>query len=398
MYDVIIAGGGPAGSYTAYRLAEQGHSVLVLERHRRAGEAVCCTGIIGRECADVFGIGDEVILRQANGASLYSPAGTLLHVQRDKPQACIIDRAAFDAAMAERARGAGAEFRFESRVTDIVAGTGGVTVQVSCRGTGETLQTKATVVATGFTPGLLRRLGLGDFKDYTVGAQAEVAAPGCEEVEVYFGDMAPGFFGWIVPTSPPMARVGLMCRRKPGYYLKNWMAQLAVEGKIASAEADIRYGGIPLKPLPRSYGERMLVVGDAAGQVKPTSGGGIYYGLIGAELAAATLHDALADGDLSAKRLSRYEREWRKKLGRELRVGYWARKLYEHIGNRRVDRLFEMVKSRGIDRAMLGMEDLSFDWHSRTILTLAKRQVAVQAMNLLKLPLRVAGFDRQRGK
>ena len=130
----------------------------------------------------------------------------------------------------------------------------------------------------------------------------------------------------------------------------------------------LSYGGIPLKPPARTYGERMIAVGDAAGQVKPTSGGGIYYGLLGAEIAAETLHRALAEDDLSAKRLARYERAWRKKLGRELRTGYWARKLFERLSDRQIDRLFEIIKAGGIDEALLKAEDVSFDWHGRTIM------------------------------
>src|SRR4030042_2677739 len=122
-----------------------------------------------------------------------------------------------------------------------------------------------------------------------------------------------------------------MSRQEAGAYLKRWLAHLAERGKIASADVKLSYGGIPLKPPPRTCSERMIAVGDAAGQVKPTSGGGIYYGLLCAEIAAETLHRALAEDDLSAKRLARYERAWRKKLGGELRTGYWARTLLEGV-------------------------------------------------------------------
>ena len=172
----------------------------------------------------------------------------------------------------------------------------------------------AVVVAAGFAPWLLKRLGLGPFPDHAVGAQVEVAAPDITEVEVHFGDVAPGFFAWLVPAAPPMARVGLLSREKPGRYLKEWLKTLAAAGIIASADAPISHGAVPLRPLPRTSGERLLAVGDAAGQVKPTSGGGIYYGLLAADMAAATLHRALEDNDLSARRLAGYERAGRTTL------------------------------------------------------------------------------------
>jgi geranylgeranyl reductase family protein len=394
MHDVIIAGGGPVGSHVARRLAEKGHKVLVLEKKSRVGEKVCCTGIIGQECVNTFSIDDKVILRKVNSAALFPPSGYSLHLYRQEPQACVLDRSAFDIFMAERAQHAGAEYNFNSRVTGIITGNDHASVSVSCRGKEFKIPAKAVVIASGFSPGLNERLGLGTFKDFTTGAQAEVETPGIDEVEVYFGDMAPGFFAWLVPITPLMARVGLLARKDAGLYLKKWLAQLAKRGKITSAEAKLSYGGIPLKPPTRTYGERMIAVGDAAGQVKPTSGGGIYYGLLGAEIAADTLHKALADDDLSAGRLARYERAWRRKLGRELRAGYWARKLFERLSDRQIDRIFEIIKAGGIDEALLKAEDLSFDWHSRTIIRLLKYQMVAKTLEVIKSPFRSGGIDR----
>ena len=148
------------------------------------------------------------------------------------------------------------------------------------------------------------------------------------------------------------------------------------------------YGGIPLRPLTKTCGERLLVVGDAAGQVKPTSGGGIYYGLLSANIAAATLHVALETGDLSAGKLARYQQGWRKKLGRELRTGYWARRLFERLSDGQIDRLFEIIRAGGIDEALLKAEDVSFDWHGRTITRLLKYQVVAKTLNVMKMPFR----------
>jgi digeranylgeranylglycerophospholipid reductase len=244
---------------------------------------------------------------------------------------------------------------------------------------------RAVVIAGGFSPGL-PGLEAGLFKDFAIGAQAEVEAPRLEEVEVYFGEMAPGFFAWLVPVTPPLVRAGLISRENPGDYLKKWLSELAIQGKIASVGARINYGGIPLRSRGRSYGERMLVVGDAAGQVKPISGGGIYYGLISADIAAAVLHQALGDGDLSAKRLARYERGWRKRLGQELRTGYRFRRLFERLSDRQIDRLFGIVEGGGIDAALLKAGDISFDWHASTIIRLLKYQVVAATIGHIKMP------------
>ena len=137
-----------------------------------------------------------------------------------------------------------------------------------------------------------------------------------------------------------------------------------------------------------------LLGGIGQAVVKPTSGGGIYYGLLSADIAVETLTRALEDGDLSAKRLARYQREWKKLLGRELKVGYWARKLFERLSDRQIDRVFEIVKAGGINETLLKAEDLTFDWHSRTILTLLKYQMVAKAMNIVRLPFRAGKIDR----
>jgi geranylgeranyl reductase family protein len=393
MYDAIVAGAGPVGSYVAGRLAAGGHRVLVLEKRAHVGDSVC-TGIIGQECVQTFAIEDRVILREASSASLFSPSGNCLHLQREEPQACILDRAAFDISMAERAQKTGADFQFNSRVLNVAIEGDRAVVSVSRQGKEESLPARVVVIAAGFAPGLIARLGLGVFKDFAIGAQAEVETRYTDEVEVYFGDMAPGFFAWLVPTAPPMARAGLLSRQNPRHYLKRWLEDLNRKGKIAPDEVKIRYGAIPLKPLPRTCGERLIVVGDAAGQVKPTTGGGIYYGLLSAEIAATTLHQALVDDDLSARRLSRYERGWHKKLGRELRIGYWARRFFERLSDRQVDRIFEVIKTSGIDEALLKAKDLSFDWHGRTIARLLRYQMVSKTLNLIKLPFMVGRIDR----
>jgi flavin-dependent dehydrogenase len=214
---------------------------------------------------------------------------------------------------------------------------------------------------------------MGRIPDFAMGAQAEVETNGLNETQVYIGrEVAPGFFGWLVPVGDGKALVGVMSRRRPGDYLRRLIAALESRGEIVANSPELRFGGIPLRPLPKTYGDRVLVVGDAAGQVKPTSGGGIYYGLLCAGIAADTLHRALENADLSAGMLYSYEREWRRLLGTELLIGYWSRKLFERLSDRALDRMFRTMDSRGIVDTLGASPDLSFDWHSKVILRMLR--------------------------
>lgn len=393
LHDVIVIGGGPVGSYVAYKLAGMGHGVVVLEQHKQPGEQVCCTGIISQKCITSFAIDENVILRQTNSAKLFSPSGRLIRLWREQTQACIVDRAALDVAMVGRAQGKGAKYLSNSLVRNLQVGDDRVRVETIRQGERLNLEARAAVIAAGFGSTLVERLGLGRVGDFVIGAQAEVETIGIDEMEVYFGrEIAPGFFAWLVPTLPPRALVGLLSRHSPELYLRRLMSSLQAQGKIAWDKAELCYGGISLKPLARTYGERLLVVGDAAGQVKPTTGGGIYYGLLCADIAADTLHQALKGDNLSAKTLANYERGWRKELGRELEIGYYARKFYERLSDKQVDRIFNIIKSHGIDQALLQAEDLSFDWHGEAVMRLIGHQVVSKALRAMKAPF---SFRRQ---
>ena len=387
---MAVIGGGPAGSQVAYQLAGMGYRVVVVEQKESLGEPVCCTGIISQECVSSFAIEESVILRRVNSAQLFSPSGRLLSMGRPEPQACIVDRGAFNMALARRARDRGVEYVLNSPVRGLEVESDRIRIEVA-RG-GGFFEARAGVLATGFGSKLVEGLGLGRVGDFVMGAQADVATMGVEEVEVYLGQkLAPAFFAWLVPTSPQRALVGLLSRRSPGLYLRRLMSSLQAQGKIASAEVELSYAGIPLKPLARTYGDRLLVVGSAAGQVKPTTGGGIYYGLLCADIAANNLHRALSSDTLSAKNLANYGREWKRKLGRELKVGYWARRFYELLSDRQIDRIFDIIKSNGIAEALLQADDLSFDWHGRVVLRLIGHQALSRTIKAMKLPFPSTG-------
>ncbi len=127
---------------------------------------------------------------------------------------------------------------------------------------------------------------------------------------------------------------------------------------------------LPLGPVSRTYGTRVLAVGDAAGLVKPTTGGGIYYGLISGRFAAGTLDGALREDDLSDTRLRAYESEWRGRLGAEIRTGLAFRTLVARMNDRSIDALIELARIDGLIPLLRQTAD--FNWHRRSALALLR--------------------------
>ncbi len=377
LYDVLVVGAGPAGSYAAYNLSSLGHKVAVLERKEAPGIEVCCTGIISPQCFDSFGITSDVILTQANSARFFSPSGRCLRLQAEKIQAYIVDRGLFDKALASKAQSQGAHYLFSSQVIDITPGVDGTQVETLCHGARRTFNTRVVILATGLKSKLPLKLGLGRIKRFLIGAQVEIEAKNIDEVEVYFAQqIAPGSLAWLVPTSADKALAGVLSPSQAKLHLQKFLLSPLCQGRIVSQSANIRQKVIPLGTLPRSYGDRILVIGDAAGQVKPITGGGIYYGHLGAKIATEVLDEALSSDDLAAASLSRYQKQWKAKMGREIFLDCWARRAYARLSGRQIERIFNVLDSGGLAKALLNSPSFSFDWHSRLILASLKYGLA----------------------
>ena len=365
MDDVIVVGAGPAGNNTALGLVKQGHSVTVIDWRHNIGDKPC-TGIIGQECISRFPIDPSLIYRSASKAQVVSPDLLNIQLEAKTPQASIIDRVAYVASFAQRAQEAGAKYRLGQRVKEIVLDEQGVSVRTRDR----TYRSRAVVLASGFGSPLVRQLGLGSVPDHVSGIQALVSTVNIEGVEVYLGqNVAPGFFSWIVPTSPGRALVGLLTRRKAPAHLGRFLRQLKLNHRIGEVLKESECWGVPLRPLKQTFRDRVLVVGDAAGQVKPTTGGGIYYSLRASEIAVEALGRALLEDDLSAASLSEYQAKWKKLLAAELEVGYSARRIFEFLTDQQISSLVRQTAANGLHQELINSADSAFDWHSQVINT-----------------------------
>jgi len=392
-YDVIIVGAGPAGSYIAYELASSGHDVAVFEEKSAPGLNACCTGIISTECFQSLDPGTDGILAKVNSAKFFSPSGRCLRFQTENVQAYVVNRVLLDNALASKAQSQGARYFFSSPVIDIIPGRDSIQAETLCCGARQIFSARVVVLANGFRPKLPWKLGLGRIKNFFVGAQAEIETESIDELEVYFGqEVAPGLFAWLVPTSTNTAYVGLLATSQAKLHLQKFLNNLFCQGRITSREVEIEQKAIPVGTLARSYRDRVLVIGDAAGQVKPTTGGGIYFGHLGARIAAEVLDEALSSDNLTAGQLSRYQKQWKAKMGKELSRGYWARWVYTKLSDRQIEGIFNVLDSGGMAEALLNSSNFSFDWHSRLILAALRHSSAYPLLKIRHLLSREASL------
>ena len=381
LYDVAVIGAGPVGSYTAYRLAKQGHSVLLLEEHPIIGEPRHCTGVLGREAYSRFpDLPREPIHTELTAAWIISPGGERVRSTWFEKQAYVIHRARFDQALSQMAVQAGAELRTACRVNRIDRQSHGLRFHLAGDGAGgDTAEARSAIIATGSSYRLQGPLGFPIPSAHLYCAQTEVGSDEIKDVEVYIGShVAPGSFAWAVPLGNGRVRVGVTAHRMATQHLEELLASPHLASRIRRAGERVVKRPVPIRPVERSASDRILLVGDAAGQVKPTTGGGIYYGLIGSEIASETLSMGLRSDRLDLTFLSSYDRRWKRALGGEMLMGWMGRKVFEHISDRKLDRLVAVCRHKSVEELINPIAE--FDWHSKAVFSFLRSPRVISAL------------------
>jgi digeranylgeranylglycerophospholipid reductase len=360
MQDVVIVGGGPAGLYAGARLAAAGVRTTVLEEHAAVGEPVHCTGVLAAEAFDEFSLSRGSVLNELSTARFWSPAGHQLSYSGARVEAVVIDRRIFDQELYDRARCAGVSVEQGSRVSGVQIDPSGVTVKVADR----EIRARVAVLACGANYSLHRQVGLGMPRMFLHTAQIELPARRLGDVELHFGrEVAPKGFGWVVPvvrSQQLCARVGVMCENDAPKFFERLTARIADRWEIETSGVQ----------RPRQKILPLVAVGDAAGLVKPTTGGGIYYSLVSGALAADVLIDALSSDDLSADCLAPYERRWRGRLSAEFEAQLELRLVAHRMSDGDIEQLFDLARTDGV--MPIVRRTASFNRHRKLIVELLK--------------------------
>ena len=310
-YDVVVVGGGPSGATAAEDLARAGRKVAMLDR---AGRIKPCGGAVPPRLIDDFHIPESQIVAKISTARMISPTQRHVDIPSENGYVGMVDREHFDEFLRVRANMAGAD-RFTGTFLRIERDEDGASVLYRDKATKEErrLETKLIIGADGARSAVARaEVDGGDTIPYVIAYHEIIKAPDAvgeydpERCDViYDGAISPDFYGWVFPHGNS-ASVG-MGTGIDGVDLKKATADLRVASGLSECETIRREGApIPLKPLDKwDNGQDVVLAGDAAGVVAPSSGEGIYYAMAGGRVAATAAQACLSSGRVKDLALAR---------------------------------------------------------------------------------------------
>jgi len=359
-YDVVVVGGGPVGAVAARHAAGVGACVLLIEQGECIGEPARCTGLVSPPTLDLLGVSTASLLREVRGGILHAPGGEAIELRANAVKAVVLDRGKLNRELIDLAIIAGVELRPRTRAVAADIGW----VRIEHQGKVERVGAKVIIGADGPRSAVARWFSLPGPSQLLAASQAVVERKprSPDEVEVFFGrDVAPGFFAWAVPAEEDRLRVGLAAL---GTDTETLLSHLLAQRFCGKTVAQIG-GTIPIGTSSNTVGDGVLLVGDAAGQVKPTSGGGIYIGGTCARIAGEIAGYAALAGETTRQTLIEYERRWQQQIGGELRFGLAARRVLTALSDHDIDAVFAVINEPSILRVI--SEEGDIDHPSRLI-------------------------------
>lgn len=314
-WDVIIVGAGPTGGRTATHLASLGHNVLMLEEHTEIGRPFQCAGLVTPKAMQEVGLFDSV-LEEVDGARIHGPSGTLVPVGTDgKLRTYVVCRKKFDQGVVQQGMQAGATLWLDSRPLGAVVKEEGVLLNVESQGQEIELTCKLLIGCDGAHSWTRRHFKMGRPKEMMIGFQAEVLGYDGNPrwLDMYSGsEIAPGFFAWVIPSGFGSHRIGVWStpERLEGRSVEQCYEDLKNhplwKERFENVHEIARFcGPIPSGMVKKTVRDRVLLLGDAAGMAKPTTGGGIGPGFQQISGILSRLSDAILSDNLSEKALTK---------------------------------------------------------------------------------------------
>lgn len=343
---IVIIGAGPIGCYSAQVLKKNGFQTILVEEHSEVGRPVHCTGLVGSKVFDEkkqFSIPRSSIINKINGAVIHYENQQFI-IER-KNVAYLIDREKFDKDMSK-----GLDILYQNKFIGIEDTKDGYVVETDK----DEILSDIVIGADGANS-MVRRILKNDPRTINLkGIQFRIRMkPRYKDfVEVYF--KRPSFF-WMVPECEDVVRVGTISEN-PYKDLQKFLTELKIREEIIE-----RFGGlVSVGVCERTVRDGIAVVGDAACQVKPLTYGGIYFGLMAADILTNCI---------KKDRLQDYDPLWKKELVSEIRIGLKVKEIYDNLNDHKIEEIFNLIKSQKSLIEKMG----DFENHSSLIFELIKR-------------------------
>jgi geranylgeranyl reductase family protein len=352
-YDIAVVGAGPVGSTFARYVADNGLDVVMLEKKREIGIPLQCAGLLGQKIKEINILPDQYVLNQVRGAYIYSPSRNMMKVGKKDVQAYVIDRVGYDKYLSKLAVDSGAELLMNHKVTQFDHG--------GCIKTKETeIQADIIVGADGHSSMISNNFNgkPSSFMAAQYLIETDDDVFDTENVHLHVDDLiSPGFL-WTIPVTSSTARIGLFADMNYTE-LNNILAKfMATEPMFKNAKIIQKYQGYIPKYDPKKeiVNERTILLGDAASQVKPTTGGGLLIGFACAKIAAECATKAIESEDISY--LKEYENQTKKRFKNELRVQIEVQKIFESMNNQDLDEMFSKLKQGNAEELISNYGDM----------------------------------------
>lgn len=340
-YDIIVVGAGPIGSTYAYKMAEEGFSVALFDMKNRIGQPLQCAGLVSTNICDTNNLPEHVISNKVMGANLYSPEGTVIRVGKNKTVAYVLDRIMYDKYLFERAVEVGVSPYLGDRVLDVdIENTTVKTIE-------RKYSARLIAVASGPSCHTSKKINPNIKEESFMGLQYTVKT---ENLDLDYlnlsikSEILPGFL-WEIPTSPFTKRVGLFTDGSYSEAEKILTNQLKDTDEIIEKHR----GLIPkFNPNKRIVKNNTILLGDAAGQVKPTTGGGLISGFNCVEIARKNSIKMLEENN--NKYLLNYEKEYHKRYDDEFKAQKNVQNIIKDMTEDDFNYMFKQLKENNVDK------------------------------------------------
>lgn len=368
---IVVVGAGPAGASAAACAAKNNKSVLLIEEHKEIGEPVQCAGIVSNRAIAESQV-TSATLNKVKGAFIYSPNSKELKIEANSSKAHVIDRNIFDRKLVDSATKYGVNLSLDTKA----CGWNGKTLKIKKAGVKEKLNPEVVIGADGVASKIRREITERTPNYFLVGAQVvlkDVEVKDTDFVELFLGNkIAPGFFAWFIPIDNDCGRLGLCVRRgknNPLFYLKKLLKDHPlISERFDGEELEWNFGVIPIGFLDKTFFEKTLLVGDAAAQAKPTSGGGVFTGVLCGKIAGKVSAKFLDD----SFSLKNYEIEWKKEIGKELKRDLALHKTWSKLSDKKINNLIIDLDNKKIREIINQYGDI--DYPSKLFFKLLKRK------------------------